>query len=88
MTEPRPRIRCAPGTAERVTQGAIGALLAAFALDSLTSPLLAALAAAAAGLLIVGAIRGWCPGGLLAARVAAASRVPAADARERQPVER
>ncbi|MCR8670003.1 hypothetical protein [Agrococcus sp. HG114] len=87
MTGARTRIRCAPGTAERVTQGAIGVLLAAFALDSLANPLLAALTAAGAVLLVVGAIRGWCPGGLLAARAAAAD-ADATDRREREPLER
>lgn len=71
MSRRRPAIRCAPGTAERVTQAAVGALLAALALDSLAQPMLAIAAALGATLLIVGAIRGWCPGGLLAQRAAA-----------------
>lgn len=78
MSRRRPALRCAPGTAERVTQAAVGVLLAAFALDSLADPLLAILAALGAVVLIVGAIRGWCPGGLLAQRAAArAAREPA-----------
>ena len=75
-------IGCASGTAERVTQAGIGLLLAAFALDSLDQPLLAIATALGGALLIVGAIRGWCPGGLLARRVAAAPR------EEQPPVER
>lgn len=71
MSRRRPAIRCAPGTAERVTQAAVGVLLAAFALDSSSQPVLAIAAALGATLLIVGAIRGWCPGGLLAQRAAA-----------------
>lgn len=71
MSGRRAAIRCAPGTAERVVQAAVGALLAAFALDSLGDPLVAVVAAAGAAVLIVGAIRGWCPGGLLAQRAAA-----------------
>ncbi|MGM1030452.1 MAG: hypothetical protein ACQEWM_11395 [Actinomycetota bacterium] len=77
MSRRRPAIRCAPGTAERVTQAAVGVLLAAFALDSLAQPVLAVAAALGAALLIVGAIRGWCPGGLLAQRAAAAAHEPA-----------
>lgn len=72
MSARRRPIRCASGMAERVTQAGIGALLAAFALDSLDQPLLASATALGAALLVVGAIRGWCPGGLLAQRVAAA----------------
>lgn len=81
MTRRRPPIRCAPGTAERVVQGAVGLLLVSFALDSLADPMLTVVAALGAVLLLVGAIRGWCPGGLLAQR--AAARAP-----EEQPAER
>ena len=45
--------------------------VAAFALDSSSQPGLAIAAALGAALLIVGAISGWCPGGLLAQRAAA-----------------
>lgn len=73
----RPAIRCAPGAVERATQAAVGVLLAAFAIDSLADPPLALLAALGAAILVVGAIRGWCPGGLLAQRAAAvAAREP------------
>lgn len=64
---------CAPGTVERVVQAFVGVLLAAFALDSLAEPALAALAAAGSALLITGAIRGWCPNALLARRTASAN---------------
>ncbi len=79
MTPRRPAIRCAPGAAERVTQAAVGVLLAAFAIDSLADPALAVLAALGAVVLIVGAVRGWCPGGLLAQRAAALAARDAAE---------
>lgn len=65
------RAACASGGVERVVQALVGVLLAAFAADSLAQPLVAILAGAGAAVLIVGAIRGWCPGALLAQRAAA-----------------
>ncbi|WP_206447618.1 YgaP-like transmembrane domain [Agrococcus sp. KRD186] len=65
------RDACAAGGVERVVQALVGVLLAAFAVDSLAQPLVAILAGAGAAVLIVGAIRGWCPGALLAHRAAA-----------------
>jgi hypothetical protein len=62
------RAACSSGTLERVVQGLVGMLLAALALDSLEQPIVAALAAAFAALLLVGTVRGWCPGALLARR--------------------
>ncbi|SDR96436.1 Protein of unknown function [Agrococcus carbonis] len=55
-------------------QALVGVLLAAFAVDSLDEPVVAVLAAAGAAVLIVGAVRGWCPGALLARRATRGER--------------
>ncbi|MFJ6112548.1 hypothetical protein ACIQC8_00335 [Agrococcus sediminis] len=62
---------CGAGRGERIAQALVGLLLAAFAVDSLDQPLLAGAVGAFAALVLVGAVRGWCPGSLpmlLAAR--------------------
>ena len=67
---------CAPGSMERVVQAAVGALTGAFALNNLHDPLLAIAAALGAGLLLTGAVRGWCPASL-PARVSGTAPKPA-----------
>jgi hypothetical protein len=72
---------CGSGRGERAVQALVGALLAAYALDSLDQPLLAGAVGAFAVVLLVGAVRGWCPGSLmllLAARQTARSSAPPA----------
>lgn len=81
---------CAPGTVERIVQAAVGALIAAFALSSLHDPPLAIVAALGAAVLVTGAIRGWCPGSLLArtsARSSAAEQNALGIPEARQPLD-
>ena len=66
MTSPRRAPVCAPGSAERVLQAAVGALTGAFALSNLHDMPLAIAATLGAALLLTGAVRGWCPASLLA----------------------
>ena len=47
-------------------QAAVGALTGGFALNNLHDPPLAIAAALGAGLLLTGAVHGWCPASLLA----------------------
>lgn len=65
MTSRRRAPVCAPGSVERVVQAAVGALTGAFALSNLHDPPLAIAAALGAALLLIGAVRGWCPASLL-----------------------
>lgn len=56
---------CAPRATERIIQGVVAVLVLAFALDAAPDLGIAIIGSAAAVVLAVGAVRGWCPGSLL-----------------------